>query len=618
MKSVFLATLLCAAVIATPSFGIRVADPLKAADTVYAHICTTMDEASWVAAALVAVTNPTAANFPPAPPKFCITNTHQANKSLTAVTYRQTINQTGWNDLIVDSVVEGIPAALRTPTASVSVTQLSVLQSILLAQAAGYAEGYVSYEDFQSTLANAMFMKFHEELDEFRVANDAWMRAQMRQYALLAAGTPTNAPGDVEYWRISLYNLMYFDGMWAATEYMNVNRAGGFPASYMPPVSKFFFWEQNAQGDVLDLMAAYNISSHGKSIVQLRRENPLRMGHCSALIKMTYNMSDIYVAHATWGTYNMMLRVFKTISVTRIVPGSAASQKIFETRATKVSFSSYPSVQASIDDFYVSSKSLAITETSLSVFNQDVYNVGVNIGPNTMLYYMRVMAATEMADTGKQWVDLFGLYNSGTYNNQWMVVDKKAFTPFKPFEKDVLWVSEQFPGRYETFDASRILALGYFPSYNIPYLRSLFNYAGYNTQLNGTGWQSNSYEECSRAQIFRRQANAVKGLEDMKYIMQFNEFQTDPASYGNPTNSVASRGDLKGVGNEYPACWGAMDVKIVSMAGMDSPNSHILAYNGPTPHLGAFSFSSMPPNTMMCFRNGMPDTYNFAWQKFAA
>lgn len=616
MKAVILTTTLllvagCSALSSAAS-GLQV--PLLDT-TIYTQICTVMDEAQWVAAALVAASAPTATNFPPAPPQFCVTSTFQANRSLAEISYRQKINQTGWNDLTVDSVLEGIPSALRKPISGVSTTALAVLQSILLAQAAGFGEAYVSYEDFQSSLANSMYMTNSPILDKFRVDNDNWLRQQIRQYALLPSGTPTNEVGGPDYWRTNLYSMMYFDGLWAGTSYMNSHRTGTAPASYMPPVSQYFLWMQNAQGDILDLMAAYNISSMGVSVTELRKRNPLRMGHCSALIKMTYNMSDIFVAHATWGTYNMMLRVFKSIAVTRVVPGT---QQLFETQVTRATYSSYPSVMASIDDFYVSSKSLAITETSLTVFNDNLYQVGVNMGPNTVLYYMRAMAATEMADTGKQWVDIFGKYNSGTYNNQWMVVDRKAFTPYTPFTQDVLWVAEQMPGHYETFDASRILALGYFPSYNIPYMKNLFNLAGYNTQLNGTGWQANSYEECSRAQIFRRQANAVEDLAGMQYIMQYNAYQTDPASYGNPTNAVSSRGDLIGVGNSAQdiACWGAMDVKLVSVAGMSDPHHKVLAYNGPTPQEGAFSFSSMPPNTMMCTRVGMPDTYNFGFQEF--
>jgi hypothetical protein len=50
--------------------------------------------------------------------------------------------------------------------------------------------------------------------------------------------------------------------------------------------------------------------------------------------------------------------------------------------------------------------------------------------------------------SGKQWSKLFAKRNSGTYNNQWMVLDYKKFVPGKDLSdvKGLLWVLEQLPG----------------------------------------------------------------------------------------------------------------------------------------------------------------------------
>lgn len=37
------------------------------------------------------------------------------------------------------------------------------------------------------------------------------------------------------------------------------------------------------------------------------------------------------------------------------------------------------------------------------------------------------MVANRLATDGKSWSDIFQQYNSGTYNNQWMVVDYNKF-----------------------------------------------------------------------------------------------------------------------------------------------------------------------------------------------
>lgn len=44
-----------------------------------------------------------------------------------------------------------------------------------------------------------------------------------------------------------------------------------------------------------------------------------------------------------------------------------------------------------------------------------IYDV---ITTKSILSWMRVMVANRMANNGKQWVDVFSKYNSGTYNNQ--------------------------------------------------------------------------------------------------------------------------------------------------------------------------------------------------------
>ena len=48
-----------------------------------------------------------------------------------------------------------------------------------------------------------------------------------------------------------------------------------------------------------------------------------------------------------------------------------------------------------------------------------------HINPQTFLCYQRVMVASRMATNAEEWVNAFKEYNSGTYNNQYMVLDMK-------------------------------------------------------------------------------------------------------------------------------------------------------------------------------------------------
>ena len=66
---------------------------------------------------------------------------------------------------------------------------------------------------------------------------------------------------------------------------------------------------------------------------------------------------------------------------------------------------------------------LASMETTIGNSNPELWpNVKEN---GTLFYYVRLQVANWLAKNGKESTDTFSLYNSGTYNNEWMVVDFK-------------------------------------------------------------------------------------------------------------------------------------------------------------------------------------------------
>jgi hypothetical protein len=89
---------------------------------------------------------------------------------------------------------------------------------------------------------------------------------------------------------------------------------------------------------------------------------------------------------------------------------------------------------------------LVSQETTNNVYNASLYSA---VTPQTVLVWMRVIVANRMANSGSEWTSIFAKYNSGTYNNQWMVVDYKQFTPGKPIQPNTLWILEQIPGYCE-------------------------------------------------------------------------------------------------------------------------------------------------------------------------
>ena len=71
---------------------------------------------------------------------------------------------------------------------------------------------------------------------------------------------------------------------------------------------------------------------------------------------------------------------------------------------------------------------------------------------------IRNIVANRLATDGDSWTDIFSKYNSGTYNNQWMVVDYNKFQPGKPLSANTLWILEQIPGYIERRDMTHVLS----------------------------------------------------------------------------------------------------------------------------------------------------------------
>jgi len=212
------------------------------------------------------------------------------------------------------------------------------------------------------------------------------------------------------------------------------------------------------------------------------------------------------------------------------------------------------------------------------------------ISEKTVPEWIRIVLANRMASSGAEWVSVFGMYNSGTYNNQWQVVDYKMFTPGSPIQPGTLWIAEQIPGFLVSADKSDVLKIqGFWPSYNIPYFPKVYNMSGYLPYYQKYG-NSYSYSECARAQIFRRDVPKVETMDDMRKIMRYNEYQTDPLSLKDACRSISARCDLNtpwaaNTLNDYTA-FGAIDSKITNHEMV--PKLENIAVSGPT-------WDSQPP-----------------------
>lgn len=178
----------------------------------------------------------------------------------------------------------------------------------------------------------------------------------------------------------------------------------------------------------------------------------------------------------------------------------------------------------------------------------------------------------------------------------------------------MLWVVEQVPGLVVSGDATEILTLGHFPSYNVPFWREIYDISGYKDQIaKRTAARNGSLGELSgldwqlapRAKIFRRDAGKVTDMDSFLQIMRSNAYKTDPYSEGSPWNAICSRGDLAGGGGSPDGCY---DTKASSFSSWATQTSYII--NGPTIGDGSlppFSWAQYPSVSHV----GLPYVNNF-------
>ncbi|XP_062335377.1 phospholipase B-like 1 [Osmerus eperlanus] len=441
---------------------------------------------------------------------------------------------------------------------------------------AGFLEGFLTAPQMISHYAN-MYPQIIEDpkvlgpVKDFMNKQDAWTREQVKLNK-----------GSDPLWRHTGFIVAQMDGLQAGVAHWAKKQG-------QKPLSLFAVQFLNAVGDLLDLIPALVPNT----------KPPLRdfqlpgMGHCSALIKMLPGFENLLFAHSSWYTYAATMRIYKHWDFRVSEPHTATG---------KLSFSSYPGFLVSLDDFYLLGNGLMMTQTTNNVFNSSLFS---QITPHSLLAWQRVRLAHALANTGEQWAKTFASYNSGTYNNQYMVLDRSRVKLGHSLEDGALTVVEQIPGLVEYSDQTQALRRGYWPSYNIPFHSRIYALSGYGKMWDEYG-DDFSYDLCPRAKIFRRDQAGVKDLDSLKYIMRYNDYKNDPYSKGDPCKSICCRNDLK---QTHPSPGGCYDTKVTDYHMAEQFQAE--AVNGPTTQHGLPPFSWDGFNSTA--HQGLPLVYNFTF-----
>ncbi|XP_042204153.1 putative phospholipase B-like 2 isoform X2 [Homarus americanus] len=471
------------------------------------------------------------------------------------------------------------------------------------AYAAGFAEGAASndmiYKAYRNTLEGLCEWKsqeFCDRLQEYLKKNMQWMKAMVQ---LKNKSCPV--------WHNVELILAQMNGV-----------SDGYNRTANIPIESDSILLLNLMGDLEDLESALDPKIHNMSIEEWVSSGHITGdGHCSALIKVLHGNTDLYVSHVTWNTYQSMLRIQKKYIFPFRRTGSSTPKDI--NPGHTVAFSSYPGMLFSGDDFYILSSGLVTLETTIGNGNPALWKNVTATGE--LQEWIRTIVANRIGEDGKSWTNFFSMHNSGTYNNQWMVVDYKLFEPKKYIKRNTLWVLEQLPGHIVSADQSHILSKqSYWPSYNVPFYPSIFNLSGAPAMVQRYGdWFT--YDKTPRALIFKRDHTTVKNLHTMIRLMRYNDFKNDPLSHCNcippfsAENAISARNDLNPKNGTYPfsalghRSHGGTDMKMTN-AKM-AQKLHFLAVNGPTydqQPVFRWSEQDFAKDTP---HYGHPDTWNF-------
>ncbi|XP_067911223.1 putative phospholipase B-like 2 isoform X2 [Heterodontus francisci] len=428
-----------------------------------------------------------------------------------------------------------------------------------------------------------------EKLKNYIETNLAWIEDQLASY------------GDEAYWHQVRLVLLQLQGLEDSYNNHILFPLGKF---HIRPFGFILF---QMVGDLEDLENVFNKTDSSKAFGS---------GSCSALIKLLPGNKDLLVAHDTWTNYQTMLRIIKKYKLSfKSSPGVDVTIP-----GEKQAFSSYPGALFSGDDFYIMNSGLVALETTISNNNAQLWKFVLPVG--SVMEWLRNIVANRLAKSGAEWARIFKNFNSGTYNNEWMIVDYNYFTPGQfDTRENLLTILEQIPGQIVTADKTdELMQRGYWASYNVPYFEEIFNANGRRALVEEFGdWFS--YNKTPRALIFHRNQSLVTDMDSMIKLMRYNNFMNDPLSEcqlcnpkSNGENAISARSDLNPANGTYPfsalglRSHGGTDMKVTSFE--LHKTYQMIAVSGPTwDEVPAFQWSKSPFSNLV--HMGHPDLWKF-------
>ncbi len=375
-------------------------------------------------------------------------------------------------------------------------------------------------------------------------------------------------------------------------------------------LKKINFHLMNYYPELFDLENKYRSEEEGEiDYTELDNKELFKLflerTHCSALFKIKDDLSDIYFGHNTWNSYFFTIRIIKEYNL---------NYNNKWVRAKNIIFTSYPATMSSLDDFYLTSNGLISIETTNGFYNDTLYS---KILPNSIFTSERAMISNRISNSSKEWVENYAKYNSGTYNNQYMILDKNKINLVnKSIEQDAFYIVETLPGLVKINNVTDIFKFGYWSSFNLPFDKEIYDLSGLKEVIDSRPEAASylSYDMCARTKIFRRDQWSSDNLDGFMKLMRYNDYLHDPFSEGNPSYAISSRSDLAG------SCSGAYDSKVGVLSDWNETYVKFRLIGGPTfnEELGIepFAWENASESCRNHIHNMIPDVLKFDWIEY--
>ena len=459
---------------------------------------------------------------------------------------------------------------------------------------AGFVDTYASYDRVNESFRLFKEIQVKELSASWPEQWAHWISDNIRYVRRMAENTAD------DYWKRMKLILAQVDG-----------NLDGYNARALekghPTLLEIDWWMLQSGGDLDDLSEVFPVE-------ELYRDPEFKL-KCTGLVKLAPNYTDLWFAQDTWTDVRELHAYLKEYNLN--IPEFTAHRVLISTRTGHMS---------SVDDFWVNDKGLLVLETTMHNFNRTLYDLYVK--PESVMTWLRAYHAMFATDNGQNWTEHFIRYNSGTYNNEYLIVDTKLFEAGTKPGKNLLWMIEQYPGHYHAEDVTelRLLNDSYVQSINTPWFEDMFDIANYTGQQQAepkkkTFW---SYNDQPRNKIIVHQAPNLKDYADFQRLMRYNNYTMDPdqiipgTNQREPAQGVLARYDLRPEnGTDYGARnhFAGIDTKTLSVNTFKTSQTFD-AINSPKYDEGIpeFTFADWPEIN----HYGLAESWHYNWTTFGA